>query len=480
MIYDFNNPASIPAKQYDYCVCGAGVAGITAAIKLAGTGAKVALLEAGSTSFEQRSQELYQCESVSKSLWPEATRLRYFGGTSNHWAGRCRPFDAIDFEQRDYFDLPGWPIAKSEIDLYLEEAKTILDLEAPPSIASGSIPFRDNFELDKFQLSKPTRFNEKYLSVITSHNNIDLIINANVTAIKKSNSDLIDAVIIQNYDGHRAEITAATYIIAMGGLENARILLLSDSNDKQGLGNQSDFVGRCFMEHLNVNFGTFLANEKSWGDTSSMQYYTNRNFVTSNAIGSANVTLRIVNKITAYGRTRKIKEYLQRLTCELGFEDSIQHWVRFNCPGEGATGTLLEQQANKASRIYLSTNTDNLGLRKLVIDWQLSDADKKTIRIIAKETAKQMALTNIGRMKLDDFVFDESLEIPAFHHSHHMGTTRMSDSANTGVVDTNCKVYGTQNLYIAGSSVFPTGGAVNPTMPLLQLTLRLIDHITQL
>jgi choline dehydrogenase-like flavoprotein len=479
MIFDLAKPESLPNSNYDYCICGSGAAGITAALKLSQAGAKVALLEGGGLDYDQKSQQIYETESTGMELWPGNTRLRFFGGTTNHWAGRCRPFENIDFEPRSYFNMPGWPIKKQEMDRYLSEAKSILDLEGAFKEEPGTVDFSASFVKDKSQVSKPTRFKEKYLKTITDAKNIDLIVHANVTRLNIDNDNRVEGVHLQNYDDHHHTLTANQYIIAMGGIENARILLLSDDKHQGGLGNHADMLGRCFMEHLNVNFGTFISNQDAWSHTKRMEYYTTADFVQKQSIGSANVTLNIVEEVRAYGRTRKIKEYLQRVTCELGFQDSIQHWVEFNCPGEGSTGTLCEQQPNLKSRVYLSDKLDSLGMRKLVIDWQLSEDDKKTIRVLAKETAKQMAEANIGRMKLHDFVLDESLDIPVSPHAHHMGTTRMSESPKAGVVDPNCKVHGIENLYVAGSSVFPTGSGVNPTMPLLQLTLRLTDYLTK-
>lgn len=479
MIFDLSTPSEVPSKHYDYCVCGSGAAGITAALRLAKAGAKVVLLEGGGLDYDAKSQKIYECDSVSMQLWPNLTRLRYFGGTTNHWAGRCRPYKDIDFEPRDYFGMPGWPIKKKSIDQYLDEAKQILDLNGKFKEEPGTIDFQQSFVKDEYQLSKPTRFKDKYLQAVTDNRNIDLIINANVTHLDAGSKQHITSVQVKNYEGHQRAVTANHFIIAMGGIENARILLLSNDRFTKGIGNHSDMVGRCFMEHLNVNFGSFVANPDAWNSTKFMQYYTSEKFVKQHNIGSANVSLRIVTELRAYGRTRKIKEYLQKLTCDLGFEDSVQHWVSFNCPGEGASGTLCEQQPNLKSRVYLSDKVDELGMKQLVIDWQLTETDKKTIRLLAKETAKQMAEANIGRMKLHDFVFDETLDIPVYHHSHHMGTTRMSQTPEAGVVDTNCKVFGVDNLYIAGSSVFPTGGGGNPTMPLLQLTLRLVDYLIE-
>ena len=479
MIFDLATPENLPQKEYDYCICGSGAAGITAALKLSATGATIALLEGGGLDYDPKSQQIYECDSISLQLWPNLTRLRYFGGTSNHWAGRCRAFQDLDFEPRDYLSMPGWPIKKQQIDRYLDEALSILDIASEPQEEKGTVDLPASFVNDKFQLSKPTRFKDKYLQTVIDTENIDLVINANVTRLNADSSHHIKNVTVRNYNNFEGHVHAKNYIVAMGGVENARILLLSDNIHNGGIGNHSDMVGRCIMEHFNVNFGTFIANQEHWGETNSMQYYTTPEFASKHSIGSANVNLRVVEELRAYGRTRKIKEYLQRLSCELGFEDSIQHWVTFNCPGEGAIGTLCEQQPNLKSRVYLSDKTDSLGMKKLVIDWQLSEADKRTIRVIAKETAKQMADANIGRMKLHDFVFDENLDIPVYHHSHHMGTTRMAELPEAGVVDSNCKVFGIDNLYMAGSSVFPTGGGGNPTMPLLQLTLRLVDHLIE-
>jgi choline dehydrogenase-like flavoprotein len=143
----------------------------------------------------------------------------------------------------------------------------------------------------------------------------------------------------------------------------------------------------------------------------------------------------------------------------------------------GNIGTLIEQSPNLDSRITLSHETDNLGLKKTRLEWQISDYDRKTIRETGLAMAKEFSNSGLGNIRLSDFILDENLEITFGHHAHHMGTTRMSKSPKYGVVDENLKVHDLNNLYIAGSSVFSTGGACNPTMPIIQLTLRLADHL---
>ena len=129
----------------------------------------------------------------------------------------------------------------------------------------------------------------------------------------------------------------------------------------------------------------------------------------------------------------------------------------------------------------LDSERDSFGLRRAKLNWVMSTADRKTIRLLGIEAAKEMARMNYARLQLKDFILDEHKEISdVSNHCHQMGTTRMSADPRFGVVDPNCKVHGVSNLYIAGSSVFPTGGGINPTLTIVMLALRLGEHIGSL
>jgi choline dehydrogenase-like flavoprotein len=138
---------------------------------------------------------------------------------------------------------------------------------------------------------------------------------------------------------------------------------------------------------------------------------------------------------------------------------------------------LIEHFPNPNSRVSLLEERDALGMRKANVHWELSPADRNTVKSIGLEVAKCFAETGLGFVKLDESVYDVSLPLKVNPHAHHMGTTRMATAPTFGVVDENCKVFGVENLHVAGSSVFATGGACNPTMPLLQLALRLADYL---
>lgn len=481
MLIDFETATDISA-EYDSIVAGAGPAGITIARKLAEQGRRVALLEGGGRSYSQRSQDIYK-GAVSAIDYPlEYTRLRYLGGTSNHWAGRCRPFTELDFEERsDEYALPGWPILKTELDAYLDEAMDILDLPSPMFQVDKPITkeVETSFDPDVALLSPPTRFNQKYSDELEKSKLIDCYYNANLVDIHLSEDhDSADYVIVKSYNGREVRFYGATIILAMGAIENARILLNSNSQNTKGVGNSSDMVGRCFMEHYLVNMGDFIPEAAAWNGGSQMSYFPKPDFVRSNKIGSSNMTLSVSSGTQIYGsRFRTIKTPIINMACDNGFENYLKKVFNFQCAGKGIITTLTEQEPNPESRLTLTDEKDSLGLRRVNLHWSLSDFDKRTIRVLAKETAKVLADNDIGRVKLPDYILDESLPIPVNPHSHHLGTTRMAASAKYGVVDENSRLFDVKNIYVAGSSVFPRGGGNNPTMPLLQLALRLCDHL---
>lgn len=482
MLIDLNNyPVSGNTSGYDACICGAGVAGITLAIQLGQAGKKVALLEAGGLDLTTASQDMYAGENTGMEYWGvQMCRLRFLGGSSNHWTGRSKPFDEVDFMERDFFGLPGWPIPKTELDKYLDDAKKTLDIKS--DFTAPEIPdwVSDLFESDRFALSPPTRFGQKYREALTASKNIDLFINASLTDIKL-NSDLTDVteITVKNYNNNSYQFTGKTITLAMGAIENARLMLNSDSQVENGVGNNSDYVGRCFMEHFNVDLGRFAGNKKYWQIGDSIGIYTKPEFSLNNKIGNSNITFRLDRAPeVGGGRSKPVRRFFRDNVCR---SDSLtefsRNFVDFHCPGDGTIGTMIEQAPNRDSRITLNSDKDSFGLRRVNLYWAMNDLDKRTVRITAMEAAKEFARLDYGRVQLADYILDEDEEIPGTHHCHHMGTTRMSANPEQGVVDKNCKVFGINNLYIAGSSVFSTSGGTNPTFPIVQMTHRLADHL---
>lgn len=478
MISEFDPNASY-SDLYDFCIVGTGPAGITLAIELANQNFSILLLEAGGLDYSNESQDFYECESVGNEGWPKLTRLRFFGGTSNHWSGRCRPFEASDFERQSINGLPGWPLGYAEVDTYLSKAMEIIDLDKEAGFQPiNDDLLRDQFSPDASTQSPPTRFKTKYIETVRNHDNIHCLYNA--TAIDMALDDkqtTAQSILVSDYSNIKARFTAKKFILCLGGIETPRFLLNCKSQIADGIGNSHDMVGRCFMEHLNVPLGSFIYRNPD--DYFRMQFSTDADFAREASIGHSNVTLGIVQTVRSYGRTKAIKNFFKNLACQLDVSEKVQYLSTFKCPGMGNISTLMEQSPNLNSRVTLSDQKDSMGLQRAKFDWQINDYDRRTIRSVGLNFAKQFEKSKLGKVKLNEFVIsDDPSAIPFSRHCHHMGTTRMSKAAKDGVVDENCRVHGVGNLYIAGSSVFSTGGACNPTMPIIQLCLRLADHLS--
>lgn len=476
---------NLARTKYDVCICGAGPAGITTARSLARQGKKVALFEGGSRKYTDASQDIYAGESVGLQYWTfvQTGRLRFLGGTSNHWAGRCSFFDEIDFEQRHYTGLPGWPIARTELFKYFDAASSILDISREGFDSSQKEKWRgENFRFAEYTLSPPTRFGEKYYQELKDSLNIDLYLNANLTDIKLHEGlDAVSSFEIQNYSKNQYLFSANNYVIAMGAIENARLLLNFDKQLATGIGNQNGMVGRCFMEHFNVEMGSFVADDSKIWESNSIQINPSENLSRKFQIGNAVISFDRSMEPASYGRLKVLKKSLREGICRSEFMTGLsKNVVDFHCPGDGIITSMIEQTPNLQSRVMLGAEKDILGMRRVKLDWQVSTNDRKTIRTLGMEVAKEMARIGVARVKLKDFILDSTKKISDYGaHAHQMGTTRMSDDPKFGVVNNNLKIHGVKNIYIAGSSVFPTGGGSNPTMNLVMLAERLGAHLNK-
>jgi len=490
MLFDFNEAwPRVTQVQYDVCVCGTGPAGITLARKLAAHGKKVLLLEAGGLAYSDESQNHYKGKNVGRTIWLESIRLRYLGGTSNHWEGLCAALDPITFEPHNYLGLPGWPISHADVNGRLDEAKDILDI-ADKSLERVQQPgfISSKFDRYPFAMSAPTRFFEKYGAEIRQSKQIDAFYNANLVDIVLSdNLSGVRHLRIRNYKKQISDVSAAQYVLALGGIENPRILLNANRQLPAGIGNHSGMLGRCFMESLNVPIGRFLVTDPEfWKGGSppigSILLVPSESYMREKDIGNGvleftpDISAAVVYR--AFGRLRVFREFIHETGCSWpALRKLAKHIVDFDCPGDGLIWSIIEQEPNPDSRVTLSDEMDSFDLRRVQMNWQLSDADLQTIRSLAIESAKEMARLNRARVQLAPFIFDTSLETPCSGFGHHMGTTRMSSDPRHGVVDENCRVHGIKNLYLAGSSVFSKCGGRNPTMTIVLLALRLGEHL---
>lgn len=482
MIVDLVGAETSPFEGvYDLCVCGSGPAGMTVAREAASRGLRVVLLEAGGFDLTTASQDVYKATSVGPLTYygVETCRLRYFGGTSGHWAGRCAIFQPIDFEARDiWVGLPGWPIGHSEAYRRLDDAREILDI-ADQSLEPRREPKWRNarFRPSGFARSAPTRFGDKFRDELKQSDRITVALNANVLSFDLSEDrSAVTAVEVGDWRDRRFKISARRTALAFGSLENARFLLNMAALGGAPIGDKGGFVGRCFMEHFDIVLGRFVADRSPiWQRESALSVTLTDETARRRGVGSAVVALAPNAQPRHYGRLAPIRRLINDAQCAFGSSDDRDNI----CAGDGLATDIIEQTPNRDSRVTLDKSSkDRFGHFHINVDWRLSAQDVKTISAVAEEVGKAIAEQNHGRFRIADDIL-AGAPVPGFH-CHQMGTTRMSDDPSFGVVDADCRVHGMKNLYLAGSSVFPTGGGANPTVTVVALALRLGEHLAGL
>lgn len=459
---------NLSAIDCDVAIVGAGPAGITLAQSFHNTPYRVCLLESGGFDPDPQVQALANgaVHSPSTALEPDYVSLhsqRTFGGTGSIWGGYCRPLDALDFEQRELPFAHGWPITLDNLKPYypwdaLEGKRNIMTI--PGSALQAKYyerviyPFhlqhRHEFEHDK---------------------NIHLVLHATVTDIALDQRKNIAHLQAVGAKQQSIMVKARLFVLASGGIGNVKLLLNANSVEKNGLGNLHDQVGRHFMEHPHFQF--FKPPALAWfADKKAEWLVINDRYKPALSLDDAwireekllNFCAMISPALVEDSNFAGAKIYRPHFS-PLASTTGSFHTLAFRC----------EQRPNPASRVMLSADKDDLGLQRIKLDWQLADADHASLLRSIALLAEALGKSSLGRIKL---MLDESAPWQQMVGGGHlMGTTRMSEKPEEGVVDANSRVHGKENLYIAGSSVFASSGVANPTLTVMALSRRLGAHL---
>jgi choline dehydrogenase-like flavoprotein len=482
MIVDARRVPSDSLIDCDLCIVGAGAAGITIAREFLGRPERVVLLESGWLTPDADTQSLYAGDVSERPYFDlDAARSRYFGGTTNLWTGECRPLDAQDFERRDWVSDSGWPFGLDELLPFYREAQSVCHLGRygytaddwrehgvrPMAIERGQI---DSYA---FQYSPPTRFGEVYRNDLRQAPNVVTYLGANAVDLETPETpQRVSAVRVACLAGTGFRVAARAVVLATGGIENARLLLLSDRVQPAGLGNGNDLVGRYFMEHLYLDAAAEIRAPR--GVISD--FYTSGHRVDGRRVrGILGLTpeVRRRERLTNYcgvlvAPNTSLLTRLRNSIADVRAKHASRIYYLKN---------VMEQAPNADSRVTLGEDRDRLGCRRTVLRWRLSAIDKSTAHRAHAILGEELARSGVGQMT--SAMGSEADPWPATVRGarHHMGTTRMHADPRRGVVDADCRVHGIANLYVAGSSVFPTSGAANPTLTIVALALRLARHL---
>jgi choline dehydrogenase-like flavoprotein len=523
VIYDLEDIGPRNTWSADICVVGAGAAGITIAREFIGSGLRVCLVESGGLAEESDTQALYRGENVGHSVVMDEGRYRVFGGSTNRWAGRCAMFDPIDFEPRDWVDMSGWPIDLATLSSYYDRAMVVARF-AEPWIPDDEVPAALGLEISGFSTTglrpfiwryAPSGFRnypswaKMYGEQLRADPNTHIFLHANLTGFTATaDGSTIQSIIATSLNHVSISIEAKAFVLCCGGIENVRLLLNAPENVVRKV-NVFDNLGRYFAQHPRGRTATLLPTAKAarrlqnlfgvFTKKSGVQYEfgfaLSEDAQREHRLLNASATIyyearpesswsagvRLVAALRSRKPYRGIFYDMAKATRELRNLARRAFRSQSAILSDPVVSVVidLEQQPDFHSRVCLSDQIDPLGLKRAKLNWRISELERTTARHLNNLVVEELKKLGFGQIEAAAWltgtapIRDDEL----YGTYHHIGTTRMSKDPRDGVVNEDCRAHGVDNLYLAGCSVFPTGGHANPTLTIVALAIRMADHL---
>jgi choline dehydrogenase-like flavoprotein len=496
MLIDARTLSEGTTLEADVCIAGAGAAGITIALDLRESGLSVVLLESGGQDRDDATQALSEGRMIGIDTWDlRRMRIRALGGTTGHWAGWCRPLMPQDFEKRDYVPDSGWPLKYSDLVPWFRKACRTLEIgefewdAADRAKATGKalLPVSSAIEQRYYQYSPPTRFATVYGPVLERADDVRVVTFANVNDIRLDQPrGRVDAFVCRTLQGTTFRVQAGRYVLALGGVENARVLLASRSQQRDGVANSHDVVGRYFMEHphyygsigvvhtsaLDLSF--YRRSDSDWRRADGTPVPMRGALGLSPAVSQRE---RLLNFSATFEPATNIPKSAPKADSDVVPPATAQALVTRRAGGfESARLTVrAEQSPMRDCRITLTDEVDALGMPRAALDWRITRDDDVQMRSAMVVLGRELGAAGLARLWVPGdasrFAWRQD---PG---GHHMGATRMGRDPAVSVVDATCRTHDVRNLYIAGASVFTTGGDSNPTLTIVALAHRLADTL---
>jgi choline dehydrogenase-like flavoprotein len=506
--------------ETDVCIVGAGPAGISIALELLATGARICIIESGGRD----PQNPPGGESVGRPYFAlETAGVHAFGGSLPLWGEgehywHAVPLDRIDFESRPGIPYSGWPFDRTRLEPFYARAAALSGIGSAGGTAgedvdlATSVPVTPNRLLlggirvayDPFA---------RYFDRLAAADTVSLILNARVAELLTDEDRCsVNRIKAFSQPARPFFVRPRLIVLAAGGIENPRLLLLSRGKGRLGLGNEHDLVGRFFMEHVGLQSG-FISSPAMLARPDLHQHRSD---------GDTRIrpVVRLDESVTRQEELLSVAFLLDPMPSEFagdGFRslttlrrvfdhrprppDLLGHAVSVVRNGRAVTRAVLqlkgparyarrglssrppvvllrvqaEQAPNPESRIVLGQRRDAFDLPLPRLDWRTCELDLRSIRRTQDFMDDEFRLAHLGSVQ--DKLGAERPPAVIYGLCHHIGTTRIHTDRKQGVVDPDCKLHGVKNLYLAGSSVFPTSGWANPTLTIVALAVRLADHL---
>jgi choline dehydrogenase-like flavoprotein len=507
-LIDLNNykDNSLTIPEADIVIIGAGAAGILLAVAFTRKNKKVLVIETGHFYEDDKKQKLNNVQQTGKDVQnAEWGRKRAIGGTTIAWGGQSLPFTKVDFEKRDWVINSGWPISLEELEPYYKRANSFMGIDTL-NYSSDIFPhifYKDPgidasvFDLHVSKWADEPNFylhNKSFLD-----KNVTLFYNAQVTEIAKGEAGIISSITVTNFSKVKFKIPVKKLVIAAGTIESVRLLFTNK------LYNKSGSLGRYFMEHPCIEVGKIKPNNPYaiqryfnthiWkGRKYSIRLSLNRDFQETNKTLNCSASIMFLPSGEAYDPYAELKflrkefklKRLLRITGSLpSMIKSIHAYFlnRFYYKVNSivTVSLMMEQQPIANSYITVGEEKDEFGVEQPILNWNITPLSWHTTVTCAHALKQEIERLDLGEVQLYPHIKPETENWSNYLTDvcHHMGGCRMANSSDAGVVDKNLKVWDVQNLYICSQAVFPTSSHSNPTLTMLALGLRLVDHLCE-
>jgi choline dehydrogenase-like flavoprotein len=523
-------------------IAGAGPVGLALATELARRKVPVVLLESGGRSANRTVQQLSDAELTDPARHDDMSVAvaRRLGGSSNLWGGRCLPYDAVDFEPRDWVDAR-WPIGVEAIRPYLPAAVAATRSGAPvyhtdEPLTPGSDP---SFTADALERWVNVQAAQDVHGHAIRHDPLlEVRTHATLVGTHFADSGAVEAIeVADSRSGERVRVPVATLVIAGGGLETTRLLLAAQRDAPDRFGGPEGALGRYYMGHLigeiaDIVFrdddattafdftvdahGSYvrrrivptmetqlrhrLLNSAFWPVVPpvadprhhsailsmvylALSYQPFGNLVVAEAIRRRHVPQRPTERL------RHLRNVAAGVPSAVAFAADFlrRRHARVRLPGFFAHNPShryglsfhAEQAPSRDSRVWLSGRCDRLGVPSLAIDLRFSDADVASLLATHDLLEGWLGSTGLGRIEYRGPREERAAAVMkiAAHGTHQIGLARMGTNRREAVVDADCRTFDAPNLFLAGSAVLPTSSQANPTLTAVALALRLADHL---
>jgi hypothetical protein len=518
MILDLDRIArSIPLSA-DVVVVGAGAVGIVVGTELARHGIRTVVLESGGHLLEHQSQQLSKGRLLGhhhEGL--EKGRFRILGGNTNFWGGQIAEFEDAVFDDRRYIGIPSWPITRKIIAPHYLRAYELLGVDSEllrddavwRKIGRSAPNLCPDTEVVLTRWLRETNFSPLFRKSLEDKSGPTIVLHANVTGFTSQQTDgRITTVEARSLSGRSVSVNADKVVLACGSIEIARLLLWTGMKTRTSW-SDNRWVGKCFLDHLDCVAATVHPIDPTrFHDLFDNIYIGRSKFMPKlKASRSAQKRLTLLEIAGSFLFRSRFSEHLENLRL---FVRSIGRGVRFsqlggllghlssmgkyavpmiarylkerrafNLSDEGTTFVLhCEQFPNRDSYVSLSGETDSLGIPQVALHWRFSGSEIETMARFTEIVGRTLSRATIAELSIDPGLKDRdaSFANKIYDGNHQMGAARMAEDASLGVVDSEMRVFGSPNLYVAGQAVFPSSGYANPTFTAIALALRLVER----